>query len=62
MNVWGVIDHENGSLMTEMEHFIRKPEFESVWVVTGAVMKDWQLRVPTQCTWKMAFCSHNTLN
>lgn len=25
-NVWGSIDRENGSLMTEMEHFIRKPE------------------------------------
>lgn len=26
MNVCGLIDRENGSLMTEMELFIRKPE------------------------------------
>lgn len=26
MNVCGLIDRENGSLMTEMEHFISQPE------------------------------------
>lgn len=56
MNVWGLIDRENGALMTEMEHFIRKP------VRVAAVERLAVRECPHSTPGRMAFCSRYTLN